>query len=280
MKEISKNKNKKRNKSMIERSNISKSINEISNLPINKKLDTSIDITKNILEYNDLELNSLSYEEALKNDRRTYVQYYISLLRTKHLLFFSFYPNKDYNSRIIKIFLFFFNFSSHFTINALFYSDSLMHQIYEDKGSFNFIYQIPQIIYSSVLSGAINALVKFLSLTEGKIIELKQEKYKNEKFIETEYNKLLDVLKIKFIIFFTITPIFLLIFWFYITCFCGIYMNTQIHLIEESLLSFLTSFIYPFAIYLLPGMFRIPALREKQKDKKLLYGFSKLLTYL
>ena len=59
-------------------------------------------------EYNDLELNSLKYPEALRVDKRTYIQFYFSLLRTNHLLIFSFCPNKDYNSRIIKFFLFFF----------------------------------------------------------------------------------------------------------------------------------------------------------------------------
>ena len=40
--------------------------------------------------YNDIELNSLDYEDALKDDNRTYIQYYFSLLRTRHILIFSF----------------------------------------------------------------------------------------------------------------------------------------------------------------------------------------------
>ena len=60
------------------------------------------------LEYKDFELNILEYSFALNYDRRTYVQFYISLLKIKHLLIFSFYPTKDYNSKIIKIFLFFY----------------------------------------------------------------------------------------------------------------------------------------------------------------------------
>ena len=107
-----------------------------------------------------------SYNEAILFDKRTYWQYYVSLLKKYHLLLFSFYPNKDYNSRIIKIFLFFFFFSAHFTINALFYTDSTMHQIYEDEGGFNFIYQIPQILYSSIISALIGILIKFFSLSE------------------------------------------------------------------------------------------------------------------
>ena len=51
-----------------------------------------------------------------------------------------------------------------------------MHKIYIDDGSYNFIYQIPQILYSSIISGIINFLIKFLSLSQDKIIEIKLEK--------------------------------------------------------------------------------------------------------
>ena len=100
------------------------------------------------MEYKDNEKNSLTYELAIQVDRRTYCEYYISLLKTKHIFMFSFINNKDYNSRIIKIDLFFINFVIYYFVNALFFTDNTMHKIYEDKGSFNFIYQLPQIIYS------------------------------------------------------------------------------------------------------------------------------------
>ena len=52
------------------------------------------------MEYNDDELNTLRYELALQYDKRSYCQYYISLLTTKHIFIFSFCYNKDYNSKI------------------------------------------------------------------------------------------------------------------------------------------------------------------------------------
>ena len=61
---------------------------------------------KEILEKDDTEMNTLTYEQALQKDKRTFLQYYISLLRVGHLLIFSFYNNRDYNSRIIKMYLF------------------------------------------------------------------------------------------------------------------------------------------------------------------------------
>ena len=68
--------------------------------------------------------------------------------------------------------------------------------------------------------------------------------------------------------------------------FCAIYVNTQIHLIKDSLISFGLSLLYPFGIYLLPGFFRIPSLSGKNKEnkkngqKRYLYTIAKLLQFL
>ena len=254
----------------------SKSKNNLFSI-INKKEIKNIN---NNLNYTDLELNSLSYKEALKFDRRTFIQYYFSLLKHNHSFLFSFYPNNDYNSRIIKIFLFFYSFASELFINALFFNDSTMHQIYEDQGSFNFIYQIPQIIYSSISSMIINYIIKLLSLTNGNITDLKEAKKKNEKNIEKKVEKLYKILKIKFALFFIFAFFLLGFFEYYITCFCGVYVNTQIHLIKDTLLSLLISLLYPFATFILLSLFRRIALQAKNKDRELLYKFSQLLENL
>ena len=79
--------------------------------------------------------------------------------------------------------------------------------------------------------------------------------------------KLIKTLKVKFALFFIFAFILLLLFSYYITCFCGIYANTQIHLIKDSLISFGLSLIYPFGLCLIPGIFRIPSLHAKKKIK-------------
>ena len=84
----------------------------------------------------------------------------------------------------------------------------------------------------------------------------------------------------KFISYFILGYIFLLCFWYYIAMFGVIYKNTQIILIEDTLISFGLSLIYPFFIYLLPGFFRIPAISNPQKNKECLYNFSKLIQNL
>lgn len=51
-----------------------------------------------------------------------------------------------------------------------------MHKIYKDEGAFDFLYQIPQILYSSVISSLINIILKQLSLSEKNLLQLKGDK--------------------------------------------------------------------------------------------------------
>ena len=229
---------------------------------------------KKILEYNEYELNSLSYKEALRYDKRSFTSYYFSLLRKNQLLFFAFYPNKDYNSQIIKIILFFFFFASNLMINALFFNDNTMHKIYVDSGKFNLNYQIPHIVYSFLINFVINLIIKNLALSEKKIISLKQ--VTTIKNIDEQKNELFSKLKRNFFLFFVIAFIFLSLFCYYISCFCGIYINTQIHLIKDSVIGFGLSLLYPFIIYLIPGLLRISSLHAEKADKECRYNFSKI----
>ena len=90
-------------------------------------MNVEVSKIKNIMEYNDEELNNLEYDLALKYDKRNYCQYYLSLLNTNHPIISTFCYNNDYNLKIIKIDLFLINFVLFFTINALFFNDDTMH---------------------------------------------------------------------------------------------------------------------------------------------------------
>ena len=220
-------------------------------------------LDSNVINYNDYELNNMKYNDALSYDKRTYFQYYWSLLRTKHILIFAFVPSNDYNSTIIKICLFLFSFALYYTVNALFFNDSTLHEIYVQEGEYDFIYQLPQIIYSTIISSFINFIIKFFSLSQGNVLKIKNgnitDNYSYKK------RKLLKLLRLKFIWFFKLSIIFLLLFWYYLACFCAIYKNTQIHLLKDTIISFILSLIYPICIYLIPGIFRINSLKKKSK---------------
>ena len=227
---------------------------------------------KKKMDYFDYEINTVTYKEAIENDKRTYLQYYLSLIKTNHILIFSFSPKKDYNSYVIKVCLFFFNFALHMTINTLFFNDSMMHKIYKDKEASNFLIILPQIIYSIIIISLINHLIIKLSFTQQNILEIKHEN--NLHNINARIVISVKKIKIKIISFFSISIFILFIFWYYISIFCAIFYKTQTLLIKNILVCYLISLIYPFIICLLPGIFRISALKG---PGNCLYKFSQIL---
>ena len=72
----------------------------------------------------------------------------------------------------------------------------------------------------------------------------------------------------------------MLFFWYFISCFCAVYINTQSILIKDTLVSFTISMIYPFGLNLLPGFLRMPSLKSINKNKKVLYQISKLVALI
>ena len=115
-------------------------------------------------------------------------------------------------------------------------------------------------------------LVRFTATaenTKGHTLTMAKEKAKNFK----------KELNITLIIFLALSSLLMLFCWYFISCFCAVYKNTQIHLIKDTVISFGFSMITPFGIYILPGIFRLCALNAKKKDKEYMFKFSKILQW-
>ena len=288
---IIKNPESKKNKLIIGSINLTNNSNSksISKLPlknsiqlINSKKKLYINNIKEkqkintYKKYTDFELNTFQYKNALKYDKRNYCTYYISLIRTKHPILFSFIPIKDYNSMIIKMDLFILSFSIYYFINGLFFDEQVIHQIYEDQGIYNFIYLIPFILYSFVISHTLTIILNYFSLSQKNICEIK-----NEKTISKANDKAYKVKKclvIKYICFYIIGSIFLLFLWYYLSSFGAVYQNTQVYLIKNTLISFGFSLIYPFVINLFASILRIYSLKES--NRKCFFKISKIIQFL
>ena len=157
----------------------------------------------------------------------------------------------------------------------MFFNDHIMSKIYENEGVYNFSNYLPQIIYSIIIVSIFGIFIKRLILSQRNILEIKYEK--NKYNIQSRAIAVIRCLIIKFVSFFIISFIFLILFWYYLSCFCAVYKNTQKHLIKNSLFGLIISFLYPFILCLIPGIFRIPSLN---KPGKCLYNISKIIQIL
>ena len=242
------------------------------------KADLSLKVHTKIREitqkYSEFELDDLEYLEAIKYDKRTLFQFYLCLVKREHLIVFTFIFCSDLNLLCIKLSLFVFSLSLDFCTNVFFFNDDSMHKIYLDYGKYNFVSQIPQIIYSTVISETFDVFLKYLSLSEKEVYEAKQIN-NMDKAVE-EVKKIIRKIKIKFFFFFLICFVLMSFFFYFITAFCAVYENTQHILIKDTIFSLVISLLYPFILYFIPAILRIIALRSSKKDQRLLYKISNI----
>ena len=217
----------------------------------------------------------MQYKQALNNEKRKFCEYYASLLKIKHPLIFAFCPIKDYNSRIIKLCLFFLSFSIFYAINFAFFDEKILHKLYEDNGKYDIIYFLPKISISFVAGHFISILLNYIFLSERNIIKIKEQNtYSKADYTAQNIEK---KLVIKYVIFFILGIIFLGFFWILLSSFGAVYQNTQIFLVKNTLISFAMDLVYPFFFNIFPCIFRMISLNSKSEC---FYNFCKFLQLL
>ena len=241
----------------------------------NNKKESKIKTTLKDIEYSDYELNKLRYKEAIKSDKRTFLQLYWAILKRDHLLI-TFINCNDYNLLSIKLTRFVFFIASIMALNAFFFSDDSMHKLFLNYGKYDFVQQIPKIIYTIIISQLLELFLCFLSYTDKYFYQIKSNLMDGK---TKKVNKIVRCIQIKLIIFFIFVGIMLVVYWYVISVFCGIYRNTQITMIKDSLISFSIVLAYPFALYLVPSGLRICALRNTKKKLKCIYKLSNIIPF-
>ena len=98
--------------------------------------------------------------------------------------------------------------------------------------------------------------------------------------IKIKAKKIEKVIKIKFLVFFILSLLLMNFYWYHISYFCSVYENTQIIFIKNIFINFGLSMLYPLGLSLLPGIFRILALRVPKKDQNILYKISIYLSMI
>ena len=223
-------------------------------------------------QLDDFELDDLEYLDAIELDKRQFSQIYWARLKRNQIILFTFFSWNDFNITYIKFARFIFVFCTDMAVNVFFFTDDSMHKIYLNYGKYDFIQQIPQVIYSTIISQLIEVFLSYLSYTDKHIYYIK--KIKNQKMNKVAIFQTLKCIKIKLIGFFIFTFVFFIFYWYIISCFCAVYENTQDIFIKDSISTFFTGMVYPFIIYLIPSVLRLIALKDIQKRYKFIYKLS------
>ena len=251
-------------KENIETENIMKTSEKFDLKPKEKELKKDeIDI-KNKSNLDDYELYHLDFDDAINLDKRNFLKIYLSLLKREQLIMFTFLSWNDYNLFYVKLARFLALFCFEMVMNSLLFADETIHKLYLEEGKYNFGQALPQIIYSLLLTHAFEILLCFLSMTDRHIYEIKS--LPKSKDTAQMVFKIIKIIRIKLIVFFSFIGSLFVFFWYCVSAFCAVYQKTQGFLILNTFFSFLVELIDPFIIYAIITLLR--KLSVKYSDKK------------
>jgi len=221
----------------------------------------------------DSQLNFAPFKRALKDDKRTFIQYYWSFLKMKQICIFTFYTSEDFILRSTKIALFILFVAFYFAFTALFFNDSIMRSIYVYKGNTSAAVHIPNIVLSSLCSIIMNLIVRFICLNERDINKILHES--NPEHRKTLSEKARRLSKLLLFIFFGVAAILIVICWYYVSAFCAVFKNSQGRYFLNVFISFLVCNIWPCVTSLIPAFLRKKALDDGSET---LYNVSKIIS--
>ena len=268
------------NKKEIKNKERRSSIIDVNNINYLKKFNKNEEFTeKDMKEYLSLSLDELDYYDMLKKDKRTFCVYIFNKIVKSQIIFNTFFIIEETNPIYLKIILFtlyidlFFFFIS-ISIDPIEISN--LYYINTKKIYVKFFFErlFKKVIYYYSISIIIKN-VKEHFFGEKKTIRsiIKREKDNKDNLI-SEMNKLIKSIKIRYILFFILDIIIIIISGFYISCFNIAYPNTQYDWIYLSIASIILAQILSAILSFLVACLRFLSIKCKSE---ILYKFSIIL---
>ena len=220
-------------------------------------------IKKNVIHYEKYisqestqTLRNYTFNDAIKNERRSFFRIYYIYLLSKQIIFHTFFLKSPLELFPLRICLFIFMLSTDLALNALFYlNDNISKKYKYSKNFFLFAFSdnITIIIYSTLLSYILISLLIKLTNSNNSLrnvfINQEEKMSKNKKYklddntkmnIYNKIEKILKTLKIKIILLILLQSILLIFFWYFVTAFCHVYKSTQKSWLWDGFLSILS----------------------------------------
>ena len=206
--------------------------NKLKTKDINNNQKTFFD------EYLSTSLDDLDYEDAIKNDKRSFCTYFGESIVENQMIINTFFNSEPLRPLSIKIILFNLILVLFCTINGLFYSESYISEIYhsENENFFSFFPRsINRFFYTAIVNLIIKLFIDCFFIEEKKIKGIFNREKDNYVNLKIEIRKLILKIKKRYLGFFIMVFCLFIIFWIYLECFNYVYPYTQYDWIKSSI---------------------------------------------
>ena len=210
---------------------------------IKLKLDNNInannvDVDK-IKELLSSSFDENDFDEVFNKEKRTFCQYFSENFQNNQIFINSFCIQEILRPKALKILILIMTIELYFVINALFYNEEYLSELFNSNQKETFFSFVPrrfnQFVYTSMVNGVISYLIGYFFIEEDKIKRIFIRNKNDKAKMNYELSMLVKDIKERFIILVFLSIFLSIICFFYISCFNIVYPYIREEWIKSSI---------------------------------------------
>ena len=226
-----------------------------------KKNNKGIDMK----EYLSVSFDENDFDDVIDKETRTFCTYFCEKFQVNQIFINSFYIKEPLRPRSLKILVLIMNIELYFVINAIFYNEDYLSDLFnstEEEKFYSFIpRRLNEFIYTSAASGIISYFVGYVFVEEDKIKKVFRRNKEGDIKMKYEISLIIKDIENKFTTIIIISLLLTVICFVYISCFNNVYPYIKIEWIKSSLFILFLMQIINLLMTLLECIFRYSAIR-------------------
>ena len=233
----------------------------------------------NMDEYLKTDFDDMEYDDAVKNDKRSFCEFFIDRLKTKQMIADTFYHKDKIRPISIKLILFLLYIDLYFFLNGLFFSEEYIIELYHldtEDSFFTFLPRsINRFVYTTMVSLIVAIIIDCIFIEEKRVKRTLIREKDDLLQLRYEIAVITKSIKLRYNIFIFLCFFIALISWYYINCFTNVYKGLKEEWIKSSITIIIIMQILSILITLLETILR--AISFECKSEKI-YKFRQILS--
>ena len=190
-------------------------------------------------EYLSLSFDENDFDDVIDKENRTFCNYFCEKFKLNQIFFNAFCIKEPLRPQSLKILVLIMTIELYFVINAIFYNEDYLSELFYSEEEDKFYSFIPrrfnEFIYTSAVSGIISYFVGYVFVEETKIKKTFIRNKGGDIKLKYEISVIIKGIKHKFTTIITFSLVLTAICFVYISCFNNVYPNIKIEWIKSSL---------------------------------------------
>ena len=231
-------------------------------------LNLQNEININIKEYIKTDLDDMDYDDAIRQDKRTFCQYFWSKIKKEQILLSTFCNQEILKPLPMKIILLILNIDLYLVINGLFFNEDYISDLLKSGADTvsSFVERIlDRIVIITITGIIINYIIEFFFVEENKIKGIFKREKENIIILKYEIVQIIKNTYKKYNIFIIISSVIMLISLYYVFCFNNVYSSIKGEWIKSSIIIIIIMQIIPILLCLLDAIIRFISFRCKSE---------------